>query len=79
MDDHADTLGRRRANLRRLIDEWGTQQRLASALAVTPGYINQLVCARRPITEKTARVWEKRLALPVGWIDKSLSSAPLTG
>ena len=52
-----------------LIDEYGGQAKLAAALDVTPGYINQLKTARRGIGEKSARTIEIKLDLPEGWMD----------
>jgi len=50
------------------------QKKLAEALDLTPGYINQLLGRVRPITEKSARKFERKLGLDNGWFDN-----PITG
>ena len=55
--------------LQALVDEYGSQEKLGEQLGVTPGYISQLVIGHRPITEKTARKYERLCNKPQGWLD----------
>lgn len=60
----------RRNNLRAL-----REQRGADALARDLGlkntsYLSQLIHRHRAITERTARVWEKKLGMAAGWFDR---------
>lgn len=62
----------RRANLRRLVIEHEGMNTLARKLGMNKGaYISQLLSDPpiRPITEKTARKWERALGLPEYWFD----------
>lgn len=70
-----DVLANRLANLRALIVQWGGPTSLAEKLKLSgPSYVSQLVGGIRPITEKTARKFERALGLTPGWMD-----APNTG
>lgn len=60
----------RRQNLQSLVSEKGTQEILADLLGVSPGYISQLTLGTRPITEKTARKYERALGLEAQWFDR---------
>lgn len=69
---------RRRANLRRLMDQRGTNQ-----LARTLGYSNASFLSQmagpnpiRGVTEKTARRYEMKLGLPQGALDAPMSLEP---
>lgn len=69
----------RRANLRRLVLEHEGMNTLARKLGMNKGaYISQLLSDPpiRPITEKTARKWEKALSLPEFWFDAKNQIAP---
>jgi plasmid maintenance system antidote protein VapI len=74
MQDMAEINQTRHQNLLKLIDSFDNQNSLAYALGFSPGYINQLVNKRRPITEKTARKIEKKLSLTTGCLDKNYQS-----
>lgn len=66
----------RRENLEALIRQWGTAVQLAAALGLNgSSYIGHLLSQRKPFTERTARAFEKKLALPEMWFDKSHSGA----
>ncbi len=67
----------RQQNLRKLLIEYETQEVLADKIGVSPGYVSQLLNGTRPITEKTARKFEKRLNLPEFWFDRLDGSGPL--
>lgn len=76
----------RRINLRRLVSEHEGMTALSKKLGLTkPAYVSQLLAdpPARPISEKTARKWEKMLGLPDGWMDgqprpyKDGAAAPL--
>lgn len=61
------------ANLRLLVEQWGGPTTLAKKLQLSgPSYLSQLVSdpPNRPITEKTARSFEEKLDLPLGWMDQ---------
>ena len=66
---------RRRVRLRELIERYGSSAKLADALGCTPGYISQLLTKRRPVTEKTARKFERTLDLPEYWFDQRHTDA----
>jgi plasmid maintenance system antidote protein VapI len=53
-----------------LIEKFGGRVHLAAAIRTTPGYIYQLLTGKRPITEKTARKYERLLSLKPGWFDE---------
>lgn len=58
------------ANLRLLVEQWGGPTTLAKKLQLSgPSYLSQLVGGNRPLTEKTARTWEAKLDLSIGWFD----------
>ncbi len=61
----------RREKLRELVNRHGSIARLADALGLTPGYVSQILNKRRPITEKTARKFERALGLPEYWFDQN--------
>lgn len=54
-------------NLKKLIEEYGSQEALAHVIGVTPGYLSQISNATRPFNEKTADKWEAKLKLPAKW------------
>jgi hypothetical protein len=61
----------RRKNLEVLIAQWGTAVQLASALGHSgSSYLGHLISKRKPFTERTARQFEQKLALPPLWMDK---------
>ncbi len=61
----------RQKNLRALIAQWGGGEALAKKLGyANPSYLSQMSTGYRPISEKTARKLEAKLALPVGWLDR---------
>jgi transcriptional regulator with XRE-family HTH domain len=64
-----DTYDVRRKNLKLLIEQYEGPAALARKLGVTTSYISQLVKARRPISERTARDIEMTLRLTHGWFD----------
>ena len=55
-----------------LVQKYGSNTKLADEIGHTAGYISQLINKRRPITEKTARKFEKALGLKEGWFDLPL-------
>lgn len=59
----------RRKRLGQLITENKTQEHLASILDVTPSYLSQLNSGHRPISEKTARRFERVCGKRSGWMD----------
>ena len=63
----------RRANLRKLAEQWGGPTTLAAKLGHSNGsYMAQLAGPHptRDVSEKVAREIEKTLGLPHGWMDK---------
>lgn len=63
----------RRANLRRLIEQWGGPTTLAKRLGHASGsYLAQLAGPNpsREVNEKVARSIEESLDLPTGWLDQ---------
>lgn len=67
-----DTYEIRRANLRRLMSDWGGPTTLAAKLKHANGsYLAQLAGPHpsRELSEKTARQIEHALGLPSGWLD----------
>lgn len=57
-------------NLRDLSREWGGPTSLAKKLKLSgASYICQLIAGHRPVTEKSARRFERELGLPSGWFD----------
>ena len=63
----------RRDNLRRLIGQWGGPTSLSKKLGHANGsYIAQLAGPRpsRDVSEKVAREIERKLGLPIGWMDR---------
>ena len=68
-----DVYRTRRENLRDLARTWGGPTSLAKKLGHSNGsYLAQLIGPNpsREVSEKTAREIEKRLGLPVGWMDQ---------
>ena len=75
MDPYSKVLITRRENLRRLVKlRYRCDADLADALMITRSYLSQLIGKRasRPITEKTARMFELRLFLKTGWLDRGV-------
>jgi hypothetical protein len=71
--DEMDVYRTRRANLRALAQQWGGPTSLAKKLGHSNGsYLAQLIGPNpsREVSEKTAREIEKRLGLPVAWMDQ---------
>lgn len=63
-------LDRRRNNLRALREQRGAEA-LAKELGLkNTSYLSQLIHKHRAITERTARIWEKKLGMPTNWFDK---------
>jgi len=63
----------RRGNLRALVERYGGQGALARKLGLKKGaFISQVLSTPpvRPISEKTAAKWEKKLELPDGWMSR---------
>lgn len=63
----------RRENLRRLIGQWGGPTSLSKKLGHANGsYVAQLAGPRpsREVSEKVAREIERKLGLPIGWMDR---------
>jgi len=59
----------RREKFTKLVDKHPNQEELAEELGVSAGYISHLKTGYRPITEKTARKFEKKLRLDPGYFD----------
>lgn len=69
----------RRANLRRLVVEHEGMNSLARKLGLSKGaYISQLLSEPpiRPLSEKTARKWEREFGLPEYWFDAKNQITP---
>ncbi|WP_071058689.1 XRE family transcriptional regulator [Pelistega sp. MC2] len=68
-------------NLRALINEAGTQEKLATAAGISPIYLNQIIKQRidnatgksRNIGNSTARKLESAMNKPFGWLDQDHS------
>ena len=62
----------RRKNLIKLIDERfrGRQIDLSSEFDINQGDLSGLVKGKRPFGERKARTIERKVKLPVGWLDK---------
>lgn len=69
----------RKENLGRLVPRWGGPISLARRLQWSGSYLWQLLNARRPITEKTARYIEEQLDLPARWMDVPAGESPAEG
>jgi hypothetical protein len=70
----------RRANLKKLVDDYGAAA-LAKLLGYTRAYLYQLLYAPgakgyRPITEKTREKIEEKLGLPPMWLDTKPGEPP---
>lgn len=61
----------RRHAFTKLVDNYPNQEELADKLGLSPGYISHLKTGYRPITEKSARKFEKKLSLCAGFFDES--------
>lgn len=72
---HLDRLAQtRRSNLLRVAERYKTQRELAKVLGFSqPSYLSQLIGPRpsRPITERSARLFEARLGLALGSLDRA--------
>lgn len=66
----------RKENLGRLVLRWGGPTALAKKLQWSGSYLWQLIQARRPITEKTARYIEGQLDLSAQWMDVPAGESP---
>ena len=66
--DLSKSVERRRANLRMLMRELGRDE-LADRLGCSPSYVSHMCAGTRPVSEKAARKYEKRLGKPPGWLD----------
>ena len=60
----------RRAVFSQMADNYPNQLELAERLKLSAGYISHLKTGYRPITEKSARKFERLLNLPSGYFDK---------
>ncbi len=75
--DLSKAVDRRRSNLRMLMRELGRDD-LAERLGCSPSYVSHMCAGNRPVTERAARKYEKRLGKPPGWLDvdhEALSAA----
>ena len=63
-------LDTRRAALALLAKQWGGPTSLSKKLGVTPSYISQMLSGERPITEKSARKFEEKLGLRLGYMSE---------
>lgn len=69
----------RRANLRKLIEQWGGPTSLATKLGHSNGsYLAQLAgpTPSREVSERVARSIEKSLNLEAGWLDMNHRAGP---
>jgi len=69
----------RRANLRRLMADWGGPTSLSAKLGHSNGsFLAQLVGPHpsREISEKVARGIEAKMGLPLGWLDGPVRERP---
>ena len=69
----------RRANLRKLMEQWGGPTSLSVKLGHSNGsYLAQLAGPHpsRDVSEKVAREIERKLSLPSGWMDKTHKGTP---
>jgi hypothetical protein len=69
----------RRANLRKLMEQWGGPTSLAAKLGHANGsYIAQLAGPNpsREVSEKVAREIERKLGLDLGWMDRQHKTQP---
>lgn len=65
-----EKMHRRRRNLALLKTQWGDEwQSLAKKLGVSPSQLSQIQSGHRPFSERTARQFEQKLALAIGWLD----------
>jgi len=68
----------RRANLRKLMEQWGGPTSLSMKLGHSNGsYLAQLAGPHpsREVSEKVAREIERKLGLDAGWMDKTQKTA----
>jgi hypothetical protein len=71
----------RRSNLRFLLSQYGSLEKLGKALGYANGsYVSQLIGRKpiRAISETTARRFEAKLNLPLGWLDAASPNLFLT-
>lgn len=69
-------MDQRRRNLALLKGQWGGEwQSLAKKLCVSPSHLSQIQSGHRPFTERTARQFEPKLGLAIGWLDSDHSPA----
>lgn len=59
----------RRNNLRALIQQHGTQKKLADAAALSVAHVSHMNTGHRAVGDKIARHIEQQLGLPFGWMD----------
>lgn len=77
----------RLANLKTLINEAGTQEKLASMAGVSPIYLNQIIKQRvdsatgktRNIGNSMARKLEEAMKKPMGWLDQDYETEKQDG
>lgn len=67
-----DRTQRQRARLQILVDEVGTQERLARKTGTAESYISQLLTSRPGIARKFCERLEKATGKPDGWMDQWL-------
>lgn len=66
-----DVIALRKENLRALAVQWGGPVNLAKQLGLKgSSYLSQLASGHRAFTEKTARKYEDKLGLSLGWFDQ---------
>ena len=65
------------SNLLKLIDEYGTQAKLADVIGFDASFISQLKTGHRPMGEKVARSIEASTGRPPLWMDEPADTAGL--
>jgi hypothetical protein len=66
----------RRANLARLVNQAGTQRKLAEQTDSDALHVSQMMTGRRNMGDKVARRIEAKLGLPHGWMDAPQAETP---
>lgn len=59
----------RRENLRRLLNQYGTQKELAKVSGLVPAHISQIMGSKRNVGDGAAKRIEQKLELAAGWMD----------
>ena len=74
MSNTAKTI--RRNNLRLLVEQAGSQRKLADICNLAPAHVSQIITRARTMGDEVARRIEQELNLDIGWMDVNDHSTP---